>query len=741
LNSESEERDEPSGSEILSSEHDSPDKELQCDGGDKDSNKNGEKQHSKGSMTRMDGDGASASGREGVESTAEQVRRRTFKGRSKPSEKCGTCKNCMNPHWKQKCVLLKGKKEGNMPASTSAGSKEAKSESENDVFVEELRRVLAEDGGIRGVEKVSQFLALTKRASEWGQRLAMLRVLQNSTKPVLETVVGSEGLLVLERWLNDAIVAKRIKFISESLTTLTRLPITLQSLKKPCEIGKAVGKLRKYEDLSEDVKSQARILVAKWKSLVGHKAPGPPSETAVKQEKSIPKADSQKAARPKLDDDDIFIPKTKPTSLSAQAQHSTKRVVTSNAAQLQGRDTKKTEVARVSASPLDSITMDSSPKFKKSQQIAPSEAPSTSKAATKSSGGPIVLFGPISARQRARMAADKIPDEPPRQKKQINKKITWPADESLVDVRWFLQKQAPVMAKKDAGSDEEEAIEAAEEEELPEHKNFVSAARKEHQSEAIALKEHREHESKEREVLMERLNLMRASVLWRDAPLLQATILTDNEVALGEDSTEKTRLAAVRHGIKPKMYLCLSEAPPNPEEPPQGSSIPPQPLELLTKIPLSVEEARQLRQNGKQSMFSNIGLAINHLKPSPASPSAHTSMITSKQAPPVPKPKPLQAIHRPMTKSAQPKFQPMLGLHGPAIKHPGQNPTAQRPMQSMSGTRTICMYYNTPRGCLHGDKCRYAHENPAQAATQPMKRARGPAPNTSAQPRKMVRQS
>jgi hypothetical protein len=111
------------------------------------------------------------------------------------------------------------------------------------------------------------------------------------------------------------------------------------------------------------------------------------------------------------------------------------------------------------------------------------------------------------------------------------------------------------MAKKDAGSDEEEAIEAAEEEELPEHKNFVSAARKEHQSEAIALKEHREHESKEREVLMERLNLMRASVLWRDAPLLQATILTDNEVALGEDSTEKTRLAAVRHGIKPKMYI------------------------------------------------------------------------------------------------------------------------------------------------------------------------------------------
>ena len=688
----------------------------------------------------MDRDENSATGRKAVETTAEHVRRRTFKGRSKPSEKCGTCKNCMNPHWKQKCVRLKDKEEGNMPTSTSAGSKEAKSESENDVFVEGLRRVLAEDGGIRGADKVPQFLALTKQASEWGQRLAILRALQNSGKPVLETVVGSAGLLVLERWLNDAIVAKRIKIISESLTTLTRLPITLQSLKKPCEIGKAVGKLRKYEDLSEDIKSQARILVTKWKSLVGHKAPGPTSAAAVKQEKSLPQTDSQKAGRPKLDDDDIFIPMTKSTSLSAQAQHSTKRVVTSNAAQSQGRDTKKTEVARVSASPLDSITMDSSPKFKKSQQTASSEAPSTSKAAEKSSGGPIVLFGPVSARQRAKMAADKIPDEPPRQKKPINKKITWPADDSLVSIRWFLQKEAPVMAKKDAGS-EEEATEAAEEEELPEHKNFVSAARKEHQSEAIALKEHREHESKEREVLMERLNVMRPTVLWRDAPLLQATILADNEVALGEDSTERTRLVAIRHGIKPKMYLCLSEAPSTPEEPPQGSSVPPQPLDLLTKIPLSVEEARQLRQNGIQSMLSNAGLSISHLKPSPASTPAHTSMITARQAPLAPKPKPVQAIHRPMTKSAQPKFQPMLGLHGPAIKHPGQNTTAQRPMQSMSGTKTTCMYYNTPRGCLHGDKCRYAHENTAQAAPQPMKRARGPAPSTTAQPRKMVRQS
>eukprot|EP00890_Picochlorum_soloecismus_P006418 jgi/Picsp_1/6778/NSC_04118-R1_protein phosphatase regulatory subunit 10 len=702
-----------------------------------------EQRNSKGSVTRMNGGHASASDREGDEAVAEQVRRRTFKGRSKSSDKCGVCKNCMNPHWKQKCVLLKDKKEGNMPRKASAGSGEAKSENENDVFVEELRQVLADDGGIRGVEKVSSFLTLTKRASDWGQRLAMLRVLQNSGKPVLERVVGSEGLLVLEKWLNDSIEAKRIKFISESLTTLTRLPITLQSLKKPCEIGKAVGKLRKSEELSEDIKSQARILVTKWKSLVSNKASGPglPSATVVKQEMSLPsKVDAQKAGRPKLDDDDIFIPKAKTSSLSTQAQHSTKRVVTSNAAQIQKRDMNKTEVARVSASPLDSITMDSSSKFKK--QTPSSEVPSTSKAETASPAAPIVLFGPISAKQRAKMAADKVPDEPPRQKKPINKKIRWPSDDVLEDVRWFLQKQAPAMAKKDAGSDDDEATETIKEEETPEHKNFVSAARKEHQSEAIALKEHREHESKEREILTERLHLMRPTVLWRDPPFLQAKMLTDNEVAFGEDSVERPRLVGNRLGSQAKIHSSTSEAPPTPKEPPQGSSGPPQPLHMLTKIPLSVEEARRSRQN-TQTMLSGIGLAIGHLPSSPPSPTAHTSMMTSRQAPFTPKSitKTVQAIHRPMTKSAQPKLQPMLGLHGPAIKHPVQNTTVQRPMQSMSGTKTTCMYYNTPRGCIHGDNCRFAHETPTQAAIQPMKRARGPTPNVSAQPRKMVRQS
>lgn len=690
----------------------------------------------------MDGEEACASGRE-VE-TVEQVRRRTFKGRSKSGEKCGVCKNCINPHWKQKCVLLKDKEEANMPGKTLAGNRETKSENENDLFVEDLRCVLSEDGGIRSVEKVSQFLNLTKLASEWGQRLAMLRVLQNSGKSVLEKVVGSEGLLVLEKWLNDAIVSKRIKFISESLITLTRLPISLQSLKKPCEIGKAVGKLRKAEDLSEDIKSQARILVTKWKSLVGQKSLIPPSATVVKEEKSLPpKADAQNAGRPKLDDDDIFIPKAKTKSLTNQSQHSTKRVITSNAAQVQGRGTKKTEVARVSASPLDSITADSSPKFKKSQQTALSEAPSASKVATTSSEGPVVLFGPISARQRAKMAADKIPDEPPRQKKTTKKKIRWPSDDLLVDVRWFLQKQAPSMAKKDAGSDDEEGNETIKEEELPEHKNFVSAARKEHQSEAIALKEHREHENKEREMLMDRLNVMRPTVSWRDPPLLSSKMLTDNEVAFGEESTERPRLVGNRLGSEAKMYSRVSDVPSTAKEPPKGSSGAPQPLHMLTKIPLSVTEAWRLQQNGTQAMLSTIGQDIVHLASSPPSPTHTTMIMASRQALFAPKPitKPVQGIHRPMTKSAQPKFQPMLGLHGPAIKHPGQNGTIQRPIQSMPGARTACVYYNTPKGCLHGDKCRYAHEAPTQAVTQPMKRARGQTPNVSAQPRKMVRQS
>ena len=747
---------------------------------------------------------------------------------SRKPGKCGECKSCQNPHWHKKCEVLKemelqngikpqkrsSKKASIAPISKNRLSSEA-------TFADRLKPVLQADGGVRTKSVVPEFLSVCEAAQEWPQRLAVLKVLQLTRKDILDKIIATQVLIVLEKWLVEATTIQKERFLLEMLITLSQLPVTLDSLKKPCEIGKAVGRVRKADSLGENIKEQARLLVAKWKALVTSSSQvlkehssGTPStnisENKSKSEKEVTgeqkeiverklaaktgettqkEVPARKSGHSSLGDVDIFAAKPK-SSQSSQQQNTHVRVVASNMAKpSQILETSKraapksTTISKVSASPLDSLSHSKS----RDPSTDPS-ASSVSRATVFSTAKPQVLMGPLTAAQRAKMAADKVTKMPKRQKKNtVEKKVHWVKDDSLVSVRWFLQLQPPCKASKDATAEDLEA-ETKAPDQGHDHKQFVSAAKQEHKSEAEVLKKQREEDDKEKEILEARLRSMRPAVSWRDPPFILPTILQDEGIAMGEESTEKIARAEERTlmGTPAKLYSRAQDAPESPEEAPSNPM--PRPLSSIPRIPLSVEEARQWAllaiESSKKSMHvdSSQGIGMQRstedygnsskLSPSlapglhavpmnarvqPASngapqamvPQPHINAPRPRTAGMTPHPRAMMqssqtapASHRPMTR-AQPKLKPMLGLHGPAMKSsvPSTANKAQRTMQVPGVTasgRPVCAYYNTPRGCVHGDNCRYAHE-PART-TQPMKRDRGPH-ETSNGPRKMVRQN
>lgn len=651
------------------------------------------------------------------------------------------------------------KKQENIVAAGGGGNT---SKRENG-FVGKLSEVLNPDGSVRESEpKIKSFVQLLDEALEWGQRKAVLKALQNSKTEILSKLILEKCLFVLEEWLRDAISQSKTNFVGECLSTLSIMPITLKSLISPCQIGKTVGNLRKNNDFPESVKSQARVLIAQWKFLASKGTSTATEDDTTRSKPTQVKptdAKSIDAAKPaagessksekihatkatkktvlssavpqtKLGDADLFK-ESKPASSQAKPQHTSVRVVPSHAAVRTQTVVKprQSSVAKVSASPLDSLPSEmslSSPLNSSSSSVV--------RSTTFASCNPQVLMGPITAAQRAKMAADKVGDIKPREKKKTGKKIKWADEKSLKSVRWFLQIHPPSNAARDASMDDPEVATSAEQ--PLDHQNFVSAARMEHRSEAQVLRDHREQEGREREILSDRLNRMVPTIPWKCPPPIPGSILRD--VAKGEDSMEKIQRQSARIGVTAKLYSSAAESPDCADE---AADTPAQPLTLIQQIPLTVEQARawnaaragrrsaeniNARQKTpavpmkssvpKTSRPNGILLGLHGNNKDAASNSDRRN--TSQQNQP----------HRPMV--AQPRLQPMVGLHGPAIKHQMQ----QNNMAS-SKVQKPCAYFNTPNGCIHGDNCKFAHEPLHQEA---MKRNGQAQPS---RPRKMVKQT
>ena len=649
-------------------------------------------------------------------------------------QKCGVCKPCMNPHWHKRCLALPATNQ-----SRKSSKSQVKNEPKEKSFVDKLRDIIQSDGSMRDAQSVPQFLKICDIANEWGHRKAILKVLQASSNDPLEAFVSQGGLLKMEVWLNDALPDARQKFIALMLTTLSHVPITLASLRKPCELGKAVGKLRKMTELEESIRSQARILVMKWKSLIESKVESAPkvepSSSAPKSEPSSPKGASG------LGDVDIFNVKPQKKQVDAVPAQQNVRVVTSNAAKSQMTDVKKsTSVARVSASPLDSL---SGPDLTSRPQ-QPLSRPRT--VLTPAANGLPLATGHMTAAQRAKLAADSVPEEPPRQKKKAaTRKISWASEKELVSVRLFLKDQPPCKANRDATLDDI----AKKEKETPEtHENFEHAAKLEHHSEAQALKDFKAQEDQERRGIEQRLQAMRPAVAWRDPPMIPKDIFEEYGVAArGEESTEKTVRMQQTALVAGKVYT-KDTAPPFPEEAPVGASMPMQPMHLIPKIPLSLEEARKLAEKRATIPMNSTG-STTHRPPEQKRPAAVRPPPTQQTPFGVAR---IATQHRPM---ASQKFGgPMLGLHGAnkaqqPRKMTAQAPTMQQPMvttqhgpRPMLGndTRPPCAFFNRPKGCIHGDKCKFAHVRLApgqQPAEMPIKRP--PTTHDGGGPRKMVK--
>lgn len=684
-------------------------------------------------------------------------RTRTFKGRSKPSEKCGKCKHCLNPRWKQRCLQAKQEdvRDGKKPSNGT------------DSFVSMLGRILRSDGGVDGENKLPELIKLVDSATEWGHRRALLKVLHNSGTDLHKAFLANKGLIKIEAWLDRAISEGRSKFVADTLSALALMPITLAALRKPSELGRMVGKLRK-SDFDQSIRSQARILIAKWKALADIKpsssfnsqqkptATSAASHLASESAKKLEPQQKTKSTQQGLGEADIFGSKQekKPSNPTNAAQRV--RVVASNAAKSQIAGSKKsTSVARVSASPLDSLSDQGyqQPARSQSQSPAKSYTPLLAPANTALAAN----LASLSASERAKLAAASVPEEPKREKRKLSsKKLRWAPEEELTAVRLFLKHQPPCKVSHDPNDDDDD--EGALQDDKTDassdigHEGFERAAKQQHHSEAQALKDFKAQEEEERKVVEERLRTMKPGTVWRDPPMIPPDIFEEcGTAASGEESTERETRKKQHEGVPQVFYSNIQQAPPSPAEPPVGASMPLQPLHLVPKIPLSVEEARMLASSRTVTAKKPHVVPMNGRLPVQGAIPARPPMTMQglhppKQQPQMPVRQPIvqQRPHRPM---ASQKMQPMLGLHGankPQQSQPMPAPALQRaprPMLSNSqSTQNVCAYFNRPQGCIHGDKCRFAHvtvpsENGGNVATK-----RPPNPQGEEGPRKMVKQ-
>ncbi|KAI8110680.1 hypothetical protein M9435_002354 [Picochlorum sp. BPE23] len=689
---------------------------------------------------------------ESAAGTSAPKRTRTFKGRSKPSEKCGKCKHCLNPHWKQRCLEAK---QGDARAVENPSNN-------GDSFVAMLGHILRSDGGVDGVDKLPRLLRLFESATEWGHRRALLKVLHNSGADLHKAFIANKGLIKVEAWLDKAISEGRSKFVADALSALALLPITLAALRKPSELGRMVGKLRK-SDFEESIRSQARILIAKWKALADVK---PASSTPAQHKPIAASAATQNASESKnkvepqkktkstqqgLGEADIFGSKQekKPSNQSNAAQRV--RVVASNAAKSQIAGSKRsTSVARVSASPLDSLSDQGyqQPARSQSQSPAKSYTPLLAPANTALAAN----LASLTASERAKLAADSVPEEPKRQKRKASgKKLRWAPEEELTAVRLFLKHQPPCKVSADPNDDDDGAPQEDKRDIASDvgHESFERAAKQQHHSEAQALKDFKAQEEEERKVVEERLRTMKPGTEWRDPPMIPQDIFEEcGTAASGEESTERVARKKQWEGVPQVTYSSIQQAPPCPAEPPVGASMPLQPLHLVPKIPLSVEEARMLASARTVTAKKPPVVPMNGRLPAQSTVPARPPMTMQglhppKQQPQMPVGQPIvqQRPHRPM---ASQKLQPMLGLHG-ANKTQQSQPMpaatqqrAPRPMlNNIQSTQNVCAYFNRPQGCIHGDKCRFAHVR-VPDTNGAVKRP--PNPQGEEGPRKMVKQ-
>ncbi|KAL4423706.1 hypothetical protein ABPG75_001007 [Micractinium tetrahymenae] len=227
-------------------------------------------------------------------------------------------------------------------------------------------------------------------------------------------------------------------------------------------------------------------------------------------------------------------------------------------------------------------------------------------------GTPLSSLGPVmsTAKERAAAAARRVPSPEPRERKEKKKKVAWVGEEAMVGVRWFRKDDPPAAAQKDVDLTKAPAAPLAAPAREASPPGFESAAKKEHLSEAEALRRHRQEEDQERSEMAQRLERMQPTTAWMSPAINDAT--SPAEVAnmaappaAGEESTEAAAAAARRQQVPAALYAKMADIPDTPGEPgPMADHGVVQHLSTIPRIPLSLEEAAVQQQQQQQSQQS-----------------------------------------------------------------------------------------------------------------------------------------
>lgn len=648
----------------------------------------------------------------------------------------------------------------------------------------QLRSLLNAGGGLKSDAELEPYFKLCLKANTWDRRRALLAALHAASQEVLSAFVSQRGMhRVLEGWLEEALAAKtNAQCVSNILTTLSRLPATKEALIKPCTLPIIVNNITKNADVDSRTISESRMIIAKWRKLFPSKkkqqlaassgphqaqkpkgAPGAvadgvkTSQQQTKPEKAQEQSEPGKPRKRKSDsnnnqlfeDVDVFAAQkrsanTQETSSDARkiisastantgaAKGTTRvRVVASNAALSQtnkSQQPKATQVARVSANPLDMLGMRQG---EEDSATAPPEVPKRQRRIALSRA-PDPLPATATAAERAKAAADRVPDDPPREKKVLpptKRKVVWadgwgpqtaPAHpEKLIAERTFLKDDPPDRASADAVFDERAraAIAGAQQDLHTAHQQFEIAARKQHHSEAQALKEFKAMEDKERREVEQRVRELRPSFPWGVPPNIPREILEGLgkrlQPARGGESTEVSNRKRVRHSLQPASHALES-----PEEPPPGSNVPIRPLHLIRKIPLSIEEASSAQVARQRPVEQQQG---SQQRAQSAGPRRMLG---------------LHGLHGPGSNDRSHE-NTQGGMAGPgapqASGRPGQVPPTHGPPGPGPRGNSICKFFNSPGGCNRGDTCYFQHI-PNGPAQRPMRRPTSGPPTGARRP-------
>ncbi|KAL4527171.1 hypothetical protein Ndes2526B_g09118 [Nannochloris sp. 'desiccata'] len=548
------------------------------------------------------------------------------------------------------------KKPAAVPSASAASVTTAKPLS-SEAFANSLGKIMASGGSIVQPSHVAVLIDLMKRANTWGQRQSILSTMVKSIQDVLSEIVQQKGLLILQKWFSEAIEGKRPKSLASLMTTLDAMPISVAALSSPCELGKLVGNLRRAPEELDALKPQAAALVRKWKAIVqrGDATVSVPVERAVTAaatataKAAAAAAETKAAATKAAANIDAVKQKVKLSSTSLATASTTPSSKLGDDADLFDAADKRRAGAAVPKAKIDTVKAPPKPGTNRKPMLATKTKPGDSSAsqstsssllptvsvsslssmggrgagagagvfgAPAASGGlsfgshmPVMMTAADRARQRAKEAAARVPPPEPGSRKEKKKKLVWKDVNELESIRWFRKADPPSAAKKDVDDSAPPAFEDVKEPSPP--PQFASAAKKEHLSEAHALRAHRQEEDEFRAKCIELLAEMVPDVEWYDPPIIAAATAAaaGTTIATGEQSHEIAAAKARRAGLHPGAPVPTYPLEPSGAE--RGRS---QPLHSIHRIPLSVEEAQlwaaqaQAKQQQQQQQQQQRGL-------------------------------------------------------------------------------------------------------------------------------------